>query len=84
VNKHTVYVICRDLAFDPRCVLAVLPSVGILLPPLSQAKGYVQGAVDQVVGATKNAAGYVTGNSELQNEGKAQQSGGDAGKAMNK
>lgn len=50
---------------------------------LIQAKGYVQGAVDSVVGTAKSTVGYVTGNKQMENEGSAQQKGGDAGKSMN-
>lgn len=48
-----------------------------------QAQGYVQGAVDSVVGTAKSTIGYVTGNKEMENKGSAQQKGGDAGKSMN-
>lgn len=40
-----------------------------------QAKGYVQGAVDSVVGGAKNIIGSVTGNQSQEAEGKTQQKG---------
>ncbi len=49
----------------------------------AETKGYVQGAVDTVVGGAKNIIGSVTGNTQQEGEGKAQQKGGDAQRAAN-
>lgn len=49
----------------------------------AETKGYVQGAVDSVVGTAKNVVGSITGNSQQEGEGKTQQKSGDAQKAAN-
>ena len=48
-----------------------------------QAKGWVEGATDSVVGNVKNVAGKVMGDKELEAKGYAQATGGDAKKAAN-
>ena len=39
-------------------------------------KQHVKGAVDKAIGKTKEAAGHVTGNKKLENEGKVDQAKG--------
>ena len=51
--------------------------------PDLQAKGWVEGATDSVVGNAKNIYGKVVGDKETEAKGYAQATGGDAKKAAN-
>jgi len=49
----------------------------------AQAKGWVEGATDSVIGNVKNVYGKVVGDKETEASGYAQATGGDAKKAAN-
>jgi len=49
----------------------------------AQAKGYVEGIKDTVVGTVKDTIGALTGNNTKQAEGKAQNLAGEAKKTSN-
>jgi len=64
-------------------ILQLASSAGQAEHDTAQAKGWVEGATDSVIGNVKNVYGKVVGDKETEASGYAQATGGDAKKAAN-